>query len=357
MIKIIDRYLIMRFLKLLFITIISCQAMFVFFDFIGSLDRYLNSSMRYAVLYYYYLLPYITVVMFPVAMLMAAMFTTGVLAMHNEINAVRAAGIGIARTVAPLFIVSIFICVGVMAVSETILPRFHRKKTETLSLLQNSSPSSKIIKRNHYYQGKNGFMYRFREFNGTRNAGLGVLVEKYEKRRLVYRVSADSMVWRDNAWYAHGGVKMQADSSGVKMTNLAVLPLVGIQEKPDDFLVVKKTPDDMNFLELREYIDQVRRSGGKAARYMADLHFKISYPLINLIVVILGVSLTVKVGKRGLARVFGVGLATCFIYYVFAKLGLAFGHSGELQPFIAAWLGNIVFFILSLILFIRVIRY
>ena len=112
----------------------------------------------------------------------------------------------------------------------------------------------------------------------------------------------------------------------------------------------------MNFIELKQYIDRVRREGGKANNYIADLYFKISYPMINLIVVLLGIALTTKVGKRGLARVFGVGLLICFAYYIFTKLGLAFGHSGELHPFVAAWLGNIVFLILGLFLFIRIAR-
>jgi lipopolysaccharide export system permease protein len=90
--------------------------------------------------------------------------------------------------------------------------------------------------------------------------------------------------------------------------------------------------------------------------YLADLYFKISYPMINLIVVLLGVSLTTKVGRRGLARVFGVGLVICFTYYLFTKMGIALGHSGDLNPLLAAWIGNIVFFVLGMVLFIKVAR-
>jgi len=68
---------------------------------------------------------------------------------------------------------------------------------------------------------------------------------------------------------------------------------------------------------------------------------------------LLGISLTTKVGRSGLARVFGVGLIICFVYYLLAKLGLAFGHSGDLQPFLAAWLGNIIFISSGIVLFIR----
>jgi lipopolysaccharide export system permease protein len=173
---------------------------------------------------------------------------------------------------------------------------------------------------------------------------------------MLYSIIADSLVWNTGTWTLYKGSKTIFEREGPRQEQFTVLKDLPFTDTPDDFLVTKKSPDDMDFFELREYIDQVRRSGGEAFSYLADLHFKISYPFINLIVVLLGVALTTKVGRQGLARVFGVGITICFIYYLFAKLGLAFGHSGDIQPVLAAWLGNIVFLLFGLGLFVRTSR-
>ena len=355
--KVIDKYLLKRFLLLLAVCIISCQTIFVFVDLVGNLNRYLNVSVRYIALYYLYLLPYITAMVFPIAMLLAAMFTTGVLSMNNELSAMRAAGISTFRFSAPLFIMSAVICVFILLFSETLLPIAHKKKTYILNYkLANKKPPSYVVKKNFYYQGKHNTMYRFGVFNGKTNCGKNVIIEKYNVHRMTTRIKADSMIWKTGQWMLRNGVSMKFTGSSMKMKKFSFLSDSELVDKPNDFLVVKKTPDDMNYFELKKYIDQVRRSGGKAHQYLADLYFKISYPLINLIVVLLGVSLTTKVERRGLTKVFGVGLGICFTYYMFAKLGLAFGHSGDMLPLLAAWIGNLVFFAVGIFLFVRVSR-
>src|SRR3989339_889338 len=142
------------------------------------------------------------------------------------------------------------------------------------------------------------------------------------------------------------------------MPRITVFP-AAIEARPEEILKERKQPDEMNFVELKDYIDSMKRTGEdpmKIESLRADLHFKVSLPFITIIVVMFGVSLTVKVGKNGVARVFGVGLLVGFVYYFFMKLGLGFGKSGALHPVIGAWLGNIIFFPLSAGYFFRVSR-
>ncbi len=355
--RVLDRYLLKRFLLLVVGLLVACQTLFVVLDFIGNLDRFLNAPARACVLYYVYLLPYISTTVFPIAMLLATMFTTGVLAMHNELLAMQGAGIGIGRITAPLFLVSAVLCVGLLCFSETILPVINRKKTEVLEVqVRRRDPRANLVKNNLYYEGKAGLMYRVGEFNGRSLRATNVLIQKFENRKLKWSAKADSMLWRNEQWDLRHGILVRTETTPLKMEFFDSLAGLGLRDAPAAFMVTKKFPDDMNFFELRNYIDQVRRGGGDARQYQADLHFKLAYPLINLIVVLLGVSLTTRVGRRGLARVFGVGLVTCFSYYVLAKLGLAMGHSGTLPPLVAAWAGNLLFTGLGLLLFFKVAR-
>ena len=101
--------------------------------------------------------------------------------------------------------------------------------------------------------------------------------------------------------------------------------------------------ENMNFFELREYIDKVAKSGGNVDKYMVDLYFKLSFPFAGCIFVILGIAFASGKRKPSMATGFGLTLAISFIYYGILRVGQTLGHNGVVPPMLAAQLGNIIF--------------
>ena len=91
-------------------------------------------------------------------------------------------------------------------------------------------------------------------------------------------------------------------------------------------------------------------------KYLVELYLKISFPLANLIVVLIGVALALRNRRGGLAIAFGLSVFISFVYYALIRTGQALGHNGALPPMLAAWLGNLVFGLLALELFRRARR-
>ena len=78
----------------------------------------------------------------------------------------------------------------------------------------------------------------------------------------------------------------------------------------EDILRERLPPECMNFLELKKYIQTLQKAGESPYsidKMRADLHYKVSLPFIILLATIFAVSLTVKVGRQGVAKVFGIG--------------------------------------------------
>ena len=94
----------------------------------------------------------------------------------------------------------------------------------------------------------------------------------------------------------------------------------------------------------------------RVQKYLVELYLKVSFPLTNLIVVLIGTALAIRVRRGGLAISFGLAVFISFVYYAIIRTGQALGHSGTLPPFLAAWLGNIVFGVLGLELLRRARR-
>jgi len=112
----------------------------------------------------------------------------------------------------------------------------------------------------------------------------------------------------------------------------------------------------MNLFEMRDYIVKLRASGARVANYLVDLHLKLAFPLINFIVVMIGAPIATRLRLQSAALGFGLSIAIAFVFYAFMRAGQAFGHSGVLPPYLAAWLGDLVFGAVGVVMMARAQR-
>jgi lipopolysaccharide export system permease protein len=112
----------------------------------------------------------------------------------------------------------------------------------------------------------------------------------------------------------------------------------------------------MDYRELQDYITTQSRSGEDADRLWVDLHVKASFPWANLVIVLLGSALSASKRRISMAAGFGLTVAIAFVYLIFLRLGLSFGHNQTLPPLLAAWVGNLLFLVVGLALLARANR-
>ena len=134
------------------------------------------------------------------------------------------------------------------------------------------------------------------------------------------------------------------------------LAIETIAEPPDNFARQSRRPDQMNFFDLRAHIVKLRASGARVANYLVDLHMKLAFPLINLIVILIGAPVATRLRATSAALGFGLAVTISFAYYAFMQSGKALGHNGALPPYLAAWLGDIVFGGVGSVMMIRAQR-
>ncbi len=104
-----------------------------------------------------------------------------------------------------------------------------------------------------------------------------------------------------------------------------------------------RSPEEMSYAQLRQYIDRLVKSGVSATRYMVDLHAKVAMALVSFVMAILGVSFGLRTGRTGVMIWVGACIPMGFVYYMLLVLGFSLGRSSALPPLIAAWLPNLVF--------------
>jgi len=163
-------------------------------------------------------------------------------------------------------------------------------------------------------------------------------------------------VWDGGQWLLQDGTHRWFGAEGDSIARFESLEsgLAGIT--PQAFRDERVKPESMNARQLWRYVRMIRSGGGDATAYEVDLHFKLAFPAVHLIVVFLGILLASGPRKTTVASGFGWTILISFGYYLSVNFGRALGHSGALPPLIAAWAGNIAYSVLALTLFLRVRR-
>ncbi len=83
-------------------------------------------------------------------------------------------------------------------------------------------------------------------------------------------------------------------------------------------------------------------SGSALGTVQVNLANKVAWPFASFIGVVLAVPLALRFGKRG--RTLGIALAILafFVYYLMSSAGAALGRNNSINPYLAAWLPNII---------------
>ena len=110
--KLIDKYILKKFILNLVIALSSFIIIFIIVNIIDFLDKFIEKgiSSKEILLYYYFTIPYFISIAFPMSILISTIFTFGTLQKNNEITAIKASGISIRRAGISILISGIIFC-------------------------------------------------------------------------------------------------------------------------------------------------------------------------------------------------------------------------------------------------------
>jgi lipopolysaccharide export system permease protein len=363
--RILSKYMLREFVTFLVFSLLAFVAIFVLVDAVEVLDKFIDDKIgvHLIVLYYLFYLPYILVLTLPVAMLLTTMFSLGRLVGDNEITAIKASGVNVFRIMFPIYIFSLFIVLLVMGLSQYVVPNTNRYCQDIkmqgndfrFTLLRNREQDQAFV---FVASGDHMVVYA-RDYSTRKKMASKVFVIETEEMTenssgstvshlaVSRRIDADFMLFENGQWTMTNAVERRFTEDGEVMEHSEMLPAPFLTVKPSDFAKIDLRPEEMNYLQLRSYMASIKQKGGNAGHFLVDLHMKISFPFISFVIVFFGAPLAVGFSKRGKASAFGIALLICFIYYTLVNACQILGRSGALEPLLAAWLPNGVFFLIG----------
>jgi len=331
--SIIDTYALRKLGRPLTIILCLFTGIFVLVDLFDNAHSFIDNEVSLSVVlsYYAYYLPLIVVLTSPVAMLLATLLAVGGLARKNEIMALKGSGVSLYRILAPATRQRLLI-------KETSIAR----------------RASEIITSDPMYVTSDGSMFHARRLNSRTETLEEVTVEEFDEANTpISRIDAESAVWEDGEWVFYEGSQRFFTDHGEEANSFHKLKSGYSEPLPSELGVRKLRPDEMAFRELRSYIVRLRASGNDPRDLAVQLHLKIAFPFVIVIMTLLGGSLAAGARRSGFALSFAAALTISFFYFGMLQVGQVLGRQGILVPWLAAWISNFVFAGVGVVLLIR----
>lgn len=362
MLKTSDRYLLKQLIFPFLLALIG----FVIFGLlllIGQLSElFVSRSIQPQALFLLmlYQVPYFLVWAFPIAYLFAILMAMGRMGHDSELVALQSAGLSPRRFLLPLVVMGLLLSAADFVISDTIAVRANKAfiSLYTEQYLGTGALAPRF-QSNTVFRGAQGYFFfigsqdrETRELNNILifNDALDVPDELATPQPSVW--TAETGEWIDTDIKLYDAEIIAFGKSGQyrsSFSELFVSPGWTMEQLGSRYA----TPRQMSLAELQEQIEVYEGSALPAHSLRVEYNLKLAIPLGCLVFALLGGPLSLMIGPRGrsFALIATVTLVLLYQGLLFLSAYLL-GNRGELSPAVAAWLPNLVFAGVGILLFV-----
>jgi lipopolysaccharide export system permease protein len=343
--KIYDRLLLGPFLKHLAYTLVGSLVVFLLvdvFDHLGSLLD--NQATAWQVMRYYtYKAAWIFDLVLPIALLLATLFTVGSMARYLELTALYASGLSLLQITRSLLAMGVVFTLVSFAWHEEVLPKANARGWRVWEVEIHKQDDRAQATRQLTATGSDGRVYYVRRFDPNTNEIVGLKVVEAETAAVQVRLDVDRATWDGTQWTLHGATRRRFTGDREEVVRFETLDAPELALVPESLARQDVRYENMNIRELIAHRRLVEQTGGNPTSARVDIQFHLAFPLVNLIVVFLGIILASGPRKTTIASGFGWTLLIGFGYYVLMNFGRALGQREVMTPVVAAWAGNVLY--------------
>ncbi len=351
--KILDLYIIRKFLGTYFFAILLILAITVMFDINEKLDSFLKAPLH-ATIFDYFLnfLPYFANQFSPLFTFIACIFFTSKLADNSEIIAMLSSGVSFRRLMRPYIVSAAVIAALTWVLGAYIIPPANVKRIEyTNTYVKNKRVDYGSNIQMMVAPGEIAYMSRY---DNTTRTGYRFSLDKFEGKRLVSRLTANTIKW-DSLYQWQVRDYMIRDIDGIRehIRRGSRLDTV-IPFEPRDFLISKNDQETLTSPQLQEYISRQKERGvANIEAFEIENERRYAMCAAAFILTVIGMTLSSKKVKGGMGINIGIGLVLSFSYILFMTVTSTFAISGYTSPFVAMWIPNMLYIVIAIVLYRR----
>ncbi|WP_346429768.1 LptF/LptG family permease [Daejeonella sp. H1SJ63] len=356
MIKIIDWYIIRKYLGTFSFTLAIFTVIIVIFDVSEKLDDFLRHQAPVTeIIFSYYagFIPFYLNFLSPLINFIAVIFFTAKMADQTEIVPILSSGVSFKRFLWPYLISSTVIFLVTLIFNLFIIPETNELKIDFENTYINpKSDNTKMY--THMQIDKNSYVY-IENFDNTLKTGYKFQLEKFSGDDLKEKLVADRITWDSlkTRWIIENYSIRKIDGLKENMVSGFKMDTV-LDMRPKDFEIYDNIYQAMNMRELNERIDKEEiRGTGVMVDLQLEKYKRFIYPLSAYVLTLMGVSLSSRKVRGGIGLPLGLGIFLSFAYILFIQFANMFALKGGLHPLIAVFIPNMIFGVLGIYLMIK----
>lgn len=352
---ILDRYIAKMYLRLQALTFASLLGIFYISTFIDLSDKLFRGSTTAGLMAQYFLFatPQFVYYIIPISVLIATLVTVGALTRNSELIVMRACGISLYRVALPLLALAALSSILLFGVEEYVLAPSNRVAEDLNHQIRFGTPRSINVLNRRWTAAKNGDIYHYDFFDPRRGELRGFYKYEIDQKdwrllRITYSAAAtfDPATLKGDAstgtWKCRQGWERVLKAGGD--SEYSTFTARDIRMEPADYFGTEQAEAaSMTYSDLRDYIDSMQGSGLNILQQLVDLHRKVSFPFVTIVMTLLAVPFAVSTGRRGTLYGIGVGIVLAIVYWTANNLFGVVGSAGLISPALAAWAPNLLF--------------
>lgn len=358
--KILDRYILKRFLISYVFAVFIIVLVIMVLDFVEKNDDFLqnNAPMRAILLEYYLnLAPYWANYISPLMIFISTVFFTAQMASHTEIVAILSTGTSFRRLMFPYLIGSMMVGLFTFAMVGWVLPKANKVRVN----FENT-----YIKEKFYFASRDYHIavapqtYAYiSSYNNSTKTGYDFTLEHFDGNLLTEKLSASRIVWVDTLgkWKMHDYKIRKLGISRDRLLDGNTTKDTLLNLNPSDFESTHAVHETYTLPELKGRINLLKTRGSEGiASYEIEFYQRFATPFAVIILSIMGLIVSARKARGGVGLQIAVGFILAFVYILFYILSKGFAETGDMHPVFAVWLPNIVFTSIAFVMYYTVPR-
>ncbi|WP_456431714.1 LptF/LptG family permease [Thermosulfuriphilus sp.] len=333
--RILSRYILKEYLRVLGVIAPALVGLYLLVDFFEKLDEFMatDKGLILAWRYYLYRAPAVIEELLPLILFLSALITLALLARGLELLAMKACGFSPWEILAPLVLTTLALALASIPASEAFVPWATAKAEALWQIeLKKERPKGVLIGERLYFKGEDGFYLgqitdpqarRLKDF-------YFIEIRDYPLPKGIIR--AKVATWEDKYWLLRNGEKRRLEG-GVYKRELFSKLVLSLKATPEDFVSLKRPPQEKDLFALWGQIELFSRAGLKTASLLTELSSRILYPLLAPSLFILGgAAFLTQRGKHVIATGISLGLFLGILAWILWGVATTVAISGKVFP-------------------------
>lgn len=352
--KILDWYIIKKFLGTYFYAIGLIICIVIVFDVSEKIDDFIEKQAPLkAIIFDYYLnfIPYFTNLFGALFTFIAVIFFTSKMATNSEIIAILSSGVSFRRLLFPYFISTVFIAILSYTLINFIIPPANRVRLDFEETYIRTAFRNK--EKNIHRQIQPGKFIYMESYNNFYDIGYKFSMEHFEDGILKSKLISSYIKWDTsiNKWQIHKYMIRDFNGLEEKITYGKIIDTT-LSIRPKDFSQRLSVIETMNMFRLNEYIEEQKMHGvDNVESLLIEKYRRFAFPFSTFILALIGVSLSSRKRRGGIGINIGIGLIFAFSYIMFMQVSTVMSVNSGMNPLLSVWMPNITYAFIAFFLY------